>query len=65
MKPRHRRSLIALLLGAVITLLGFGSCSSPEELTQDKRFARNDSVPDAHVMYGVAPTPYRSTPIRK
>lgn len=51
MTKRHTSLLATLLLG-LIALLGFHSCSTPEEITDDD-FIRKDSIGDVRLMYGV------------
>ena len=51
MIARHTPFFAALLLG-LIALLGFHSCSTPEEVTADPDL-RSDSIGDIRCMYGV------------
>lgn len=51
MTKRHKSLLTSLLLG-LIALLGFHSCSTPEEFTNDPSL-RKDSIGDIRLMYGV------------
>ena len=53
-----KKSLIATLLLALIALLGFSSCTKPEEITDEGKLERNDSIGDIRLMYGVAPRNY-------
>gem|GEM_PF-1713848 len=58
MERMKKKSLIAMLLLALIALLGFSSCTKPEELTDEGKPERNDSIGDIRLMYGVAPRNY-------
>lgn len=51
MTKRHKSLLATLLLG-LIALLGFHSCSTPEEITGDHSI-RRDSIGEIRLMYGV------------
>lgn len=53
-----RKPLLATLLLALIALLGFSSCTKPEELADEGKLERNDSIGDIRLMYGVAPRNY-------
>ena len=53
-----RKPLLATLLLALITLLGFSSCTKPEELADEDKLERNDSILDIRLMYGVPPRNY-------
>lgn len=55
---RKKRSLIATLLLTLIALLGFSSCTKPEEITDEGKLERNDSIGDIRLMYGVTPRYY-------
>lgn len=53
----RKTSLITSLLLGLIALLGFHSCSTSEEFTNDPSL-RKDSIGDIRLMYGVPPRDY-------
>ena len=54
---KRKKSLLASLLLGLIALLGFHSCSTPEEI-ETNPYVRNDSVGNIRLMYGVPPRGY-------
>ena len=54
---KHRTSLFVILLLGLIALMGFQSCTKPDELTDDSTLPR-DTIPDIRLKYGVPPSQY-------
>jgi len=55
-----KKSLLTSLLLALIALLGFSTCTKPEEITDDEEVVKNDTIGDIRLMYGVYPRNYMS-----